>query len=42
MKNTETITEQNYRLRQLAIKCAKERGKEPIKYIGNGIIKYIN
>jgi len=34
MKNTETISEQNYRLRQLA-KQSKDNSKQ-FRYLGNG------
>jgi hypothetical protein len=40
MKN-ETITEQSYRLRQLAIKTAKETTHKSFTYIGSGLVKKV-
>lgn len=41
MKNSETIAEQNYRLRQLAIKTAKESNHKSFVYIAKGVSKKI-
>lgn len=41
MRNSETISEQNYRLRQLAIKIAKESKHKSFVYIAKGVIKKI-
>jgi hypothetical protein len=41
MKNCETIQEQNFRLRQLALKTAKETNHKSFIYISKGISKKI-
>jgi hypothetical protein len=42
MKHSETISETNYRLRQLAIKTAKESNHKSFVYIAKGVAKTIN
>jgi len=42
MRNSETIAEQNYRLRQLAIKTAKESNHKSFVYISKGVAKKVN
>jgi len=42
MKIQETITETNYRLRQLAIKTAKETKHNSFTYIAKGVAKKVN
>jgi hypothetical protein len=41
MKQSETISEQTYRLRQLAIKTAKETKHQSFTYIGRGLVKKV-
>jgi hypothetical protein len=42
MKHSETITEQNWRLRQLALKTAKENKHLSFVYIAKGVAKKVN
>lgn len=42
MKNCETIQEEAYRLRQLALKTAKETNHKSFTYISKGFSKKVN
>jgi hypothetical protein len=41
MKNCETISEQNWRLRQLALKTAKETKHSAFTFISKGVSKKV-
>jgi hypothetical protein len=41
MKQSETISEQTYRLRQLAIQTAKNTKHQSFTFIGRGLIKKV-
>jgi hypothetical protein len=41
MKKTETIAEQNHRLKQLAIETAKKFNHKSFVFIGRGVIKKV-
>lgn len=41
MKKSETISEQNYRLKQLAIETAKKFNHKSFVYIGRGVVKKV-
>lgn len=41
MKKSETISEQNHRLKQLAIETAKKFNHKSFVYIGRGVVKKV-
>lgn len=40
-KSTETIAEQNHRLKQLAIETSKKFNHQSFVYIGRGVVKKV-